>query len=507
MRRPAVIRDLPKMKAAIALMALLFCGGWAASPAWYLIADDPKASLTEGMPFTARMDWNETGTKPTVIVAVPVKIPVSLQSCTDITFDMPLYRALAPVTGQIATPGVLTVYEWRTTAPTSIWQFASRQVNEQWSSSVAPSPNMTWQPDRTRGVYRHTHTFQTMLGGGSTTWFGFQIDQPNSLPPNGGNNVYFLGGQNSSFAFQYVDVYGNWPTAGGGSAQLSFKPAPLATNLYTAMGTSLSAISLTIFVQCTPVIGGATPPTSFAALPAPTWNAAGILTPPPAPPSPPSPSSAPASPAPSGPTPTASYTPPSSSSSSPTGSGSTTRASSSTASGPSTPWVVITPITPPSIVQPTPSVNDSAVVPSAPTSEWTNPGPSEHTYLILFIVAVVAAIVAALSIIIFIVVRRRRLAREQADVEKLGLKMDVDGTRAVEMDQLAPVIDPTKASARTSNTPTPEFGAWIEEDEAEEEEEDGETPAGGMVELDDAHEDDVVLHEGQPGTGQKRTAK
>lgn len=118
--------------------------------------------------------------------------------------------------------------------------------------------------------------------------------------------------------------------------------------------------------------------------------------------------------------------------------------------------------------------------------------------------AVVAGIVAALSIIIFIVVRRRRLAREQSDVEKLGLKMDVDGTRAVEMDQLAPVIDPTKTSAHMGGTPTPEFAEWVEEDEGEEEEEELPEGGGGMVELDDAHEDDVVLHEGQPGAHVKK---
>lgn len=503
------------MKALAAILLLLFMGGHAASPAWYLIADDPKTSLNDGMPFTQRMDWNTSTAKPTVVVAVAVKIPVSLQTCTDIVFDMPLYRS---PTGRFATPGVLTVYEWRTTTPTSIWQFASRQVNEQWTSSVAPSPNMTWQPDRTRGVYRHMHTFQTILGGGSSTWFGFQIDQPNSLPANGGNNVYFLGGQNSSFPFQYIDVNGNWPIGGGGASQLSFKPAPLATNLYTAMGTPMDAISLTIFVQCTPVIGGATPPTSFAALPAPTWNAAGILVPPPAPPSPPA--SSPAPPSTSTPTgtssPSASTAPPPPSTS--TGTGSATLPSATTAS-PTTPWVVITPITPPSVspVVPTP-VNDSAIVPSAPTSDWTDLGSSGRVFLGLFIASVVAGLIAAVSIIIFIVVRRRRLAREQADVEKVGLKFDQDGTRSIEMEQLAPVIDPTKASANAGKTPTPEFAAWIEEDdggEEEEEEEDDPDAEGarrrnpgheGLVEL-DVNDADVELHQAQsPEARKKRIA-
>jgi hypothetical protein len=489
---PVLIRDLLNMKAVAALaLALLLCLGRAASPAWYLIADDPKSNLNEGMPFTRRMDWNATSSKPTVVVAVPVNIPVSLQTCTDIAFDMPLYRS---ATSAFATPGVLTGYEWGSAGPTSIWQFASRQVTEMWSSSAGPSPNMTWQPDRTRGVYRYVHTFQTILAGGSTTWFGFQIDQTNSMPANGGNNVYFLGGPNASFAFQYVDVYGNWPLAGNGAAQLSFKPAPLATNLYTAFGTQLSAIALTIFVQCTPVIGGAAPPTSFAALPAPTWNAAGIVTPPPAPsPTPPTPPTSASSPSstPASSPPNATSTSAPTTASAPPPSGSTV---------PTTPWVVITPITPVPLA-PTPSVNDSAIVPSAPGTDWDTLGPG-RTWLILFIVAVALGCIAALSIIIFIIVRRRRLAREQADVEKVGLKLDVDGTRAVEMEQMAPVIDPAKAAAHVGGTPP--MPGWVEEDDEGEEEEGEDDEAA--VEL-DVHEDDVVLHEARsPAARHKRIA-
>ena len=91
---------------------------------WYVIADDSKAALGDAMPVFRRLDWTGAASaRPTLVVAVPVSVPNSLMSCTDVAFDLPLRRTLAGNATLQRQPAALTVYMWRQAvgAPTGMW--------------------------------------------------------------------------------------------------------------------------------------------------------------------------------------------------------------------------------------------------------------------------------------------------------------------------------------------------------------------------------------------------
>ena len=468
----------------LVIAVLCISGAVAPTPAYYVIADDSKApgALTGGMPMYRKTDWPVTSgaNKPTVIVAVPVRIPISLSSCTELVFDVPLQRTLGANASMTRAPSGINLFIWTRVAPNGIWSYAGGQATESMSLASPPWMNLTWQPDRPLGVYRWTYTLRNVMSGGVTFWLGMYFDQP--LAVGGGNAAAWLGGPTASFPFIYMDMYGNFAANNTGYSQMQFKNAPISTQFYTTNAAALSNVALTIYMLCSPLVGGPQPPTSFVSLPPVSWGPAGSTPPPPAPPATP-PSSSPRSSPPQGPPSSSS----SSSSSSSTPEIPTPRPPPfptqfvlptgfhSFTNSPQPPlFTRIPPVVPGS--SPTSSINDTEI----PNSPGASPTPTEPGFVMppllsaqalpYVITTIVLASLIGIGICVGLVLLVRHRRREERKGQALDtlLPENADTTRNVPLEERKPPLPPIVDMGRaTSQIDKAETFVELDEDEGD----------------------------------------
>ena len=191
-----------------------------ASANWYLLADDSKALPPSGieaaMPVYQRFDAGAAA-KPTLLVAVPIPVPASVQGCNSLVMDIPLLRvwndsAAAPA------PLSATLYQWRTNLPTGSWVYASRQSETPISIAANPpgNPNNTWDPLRARGVYRFTFTLATPVAGNTVYWAGLYFSQDKTIDGTASPHLYMISYRQCHLLARPVlrdeHVGGRWPS-------------------------------------------------------------------------------------------------------------------------------------------------------------------------------------------------------------------------------------------------------------------------------------------------------
>lgn len=320
---------------ACALIALAFAGGAptppsAATPSpatptarWFLVVDDrvdaPPLDVSRAMPASQQADGQSPTAKPTVIVVTAVAVPSSLQSCSQLSIDVPLLRAFpGGIASQSSHPTVGHFWIWRNTPPYGRFTTAVNLAIENWTSS-APAFNATWSPNRELGVYRYTRTLTTPWTSGNTYHIGFFVEQPLY---GSGNRVFWIANAPGHFGdllhpFSYSDAYASWlPNPLNAVLQQNFTLAPNGTVFYSSPGDSIGpalrsvvtivALSCTVVSPTQTVVPGVVydygrgaqlPPPSLISIAPNTGNT--IVSPPPPPPSPtvvPPPSPVPAPP-------------------------------------------------------------------------------------------------------------------------------------------------------------------------------------------------------------------
>lgn len=254
------------------LLLLLLWLATARAASWYAIVDSVKTARDDGVAMYQALDSPRGAT---VVVAVAIVVPTSLQSCTDLTLDLPLLRTWPTNNATaIRAPTALTLYQWRDTVapPSGNWAAASRRSEPAQTIAAMPQPNLTWQPTRAWGVYRFQYKLARVLSGGQTVWLGLFFDQP--LAVANANAVYWLGSASTlgTQPYAFIDVGGNFVTGGLTDFQLATANNTLP---YTANRTPVTQLGFAALLSCVPIAGGPAPPPAFVALPLPGWDLVG----------------------------------------------------------------------------------------------------------------------------------------------------------------------------------------------------------------------------------------